>query len=176
VDASLASSTCARVGHSRKVPTQDRATQPDSTCVGGATVAILGACTAPGADIYVCQSGASGAAWTLQAPDAELFGPRHYAGPTWEALDGSTVVAARIAEVAPDPTAIPWLLLGASSSSGSGSGKLSQVTYIQRLDTVGGLAPLAGCDDVTLGANVSVEYTATYYFYVPAPRGKGSSE
>ena len=60
-----------------------------------------------------------------------------------------------------DPTAIPELLLKAVSHSGDG--RMSGVTYVQRLDTVGGLAPTAGCD--TAGATARVDYTATYYFY-----------
>jgi hypothetical protein len=40
------------------------------------------------------------------------------------------------------------------------------VTYIQRLDTVAGLAPTTGCDATTVGTTARVDYTATYFFYV----------
>jgi len=49
--------------------------------------------------------------------------------------------------------------------SHTGDGRMSGVTYIQRLETVGGLAPTTSCDPTT-GATARVGYTATYYFYV----------
>jgi hypothetical protein len=129
---------------------------------------------ASGAQIYACLAGATGElAWTLKAPDAELyrrgklFGT-HYAGPTWEALDGSKVVGARVAGYTADPSAIPWLLLSATSSSERGA--FSGVSFIQRVNTVGGLAPTGGCDAAHADAEVSVDYTATYHFYKAARR------
>jgi hypothetical protein len=122
---------------------------------------------AEGVQIYAC----NGTAWALQGPDADLFnrGHRiagsHYAGPTWEALDGSTVVGSRLAGVTVDPTAIPWLLLQAVSHAGEG--RMAKVSYIQRLSTVGGLAPAAGCDADHVGALAEIDYTATYAFYEP---------
>jgi Protein of unknown function (DUF3455) len=131
------------------------------------------AAVADGVQIYSCQVDAAGAAsWTLKAPDARLYGRRgnvighHYAGPTWEALDGSTVVGSRLASVSGEPTAIPWLLL--QSNSHTGHGLMSDVTYVQRLDTTEGVAPQAGCDAEHVAATVSVDYTATYYFYKAA--------
>lgn len=118
---------------------------------------------ASGAQIYVCK----GEAWTLKAPEAELtdeFGGkagRHYAGPTWEAVDGSKVVAVKAQEQA-SPDSIPWLLLKAKSNEGSGV--FSKVTWIQRLDTAGGKAPAGPC---TAGAEQRVNYTATYRFFGP---------
>jgi hypothetical protein len=133
---------------------------------------------AEGAQVYVCQAGANGAApaWTLERPDALLFGKRgrvighHYEGPTWEGLDKSSVVGKRIAAYDAGPTTIPWLLLEASNNDGDGI--MSKVTYIQRLDTEDGLAPKSGCDSEHLGAHVRSEYTATYYFYAAANSGK----
>lgn len=129
---------------------------------------------ATGQQIYGCQATATGYGWVLIAPDADLFKPNgriagsHYGGPTWEALDGSTVVGARIAPpYTADPTAIPWLLIGAVSHAGHG--KMSKVSFIHRLDTTGGLAPSTGCDADHIAAQVSVDYTATYYFYEPKP-------
>jgi FtsP/CotA-like multicopper oxidase with cupredoxin domain len=136
------------------------------------------AADAEGVQIYVCQASATDGslAWALKAPDAQLFGKRghligtHYAGPTWEARDGSTVVGSRLAAATPDATAIPWLLLQAASTTGDGL--MSKVTYIQRLDTVGGLAPQTGCDAGHPGATVESAYSATYYFYKAAARGR----
>jgi hypothetical protein len=77
------------------------------------------------------------------------------AGPSWETLDGSLVTGTRLASApAPEPTAIPWLLLKAASHAGSGT--LANVTFIQRLGTVGGIAPATGCDDAHLGTEVLV--------------------
>jgi len=122
-----------------------------------------------GVQIYACQATASGYGWVFQAPDATLYDDqgnikaRHYAGPTWEYKDGSKVVAAKVAGFTADPTAIPELLLKATSHSGDG--RMSDVTYIQRLETVGGLAPTSGCDATQVGTAARVDYTATYYFY-----------
>jgi uncharacterized protein DUF3455 len=132
---------------------------------------------ADGVQIYICQAGADGTpAWTLKAPDAKLFGKHgklighHFAGPTWEAKDGSSVVGTKLAAYTADPSAIPWLLLQATSHSGEGM--MTDVTYIQRLETTEGLAPQSGCDSDHLGTTVNSDYTATYYFYAAAHGGK----
>lgn len=128
-----------------------------------------------GVQIYQCQATAAGShAWVFQAPEADLLRRKriaghHYAGPTWEATDGSTVVGARLASYAADASAIPWLLLQATSNSDKG--RMSDVSFIQRLDTVGGLAPAAGCDAEHVGELADVEYTATYRFYEPKRGG-----
>src|SRR3984957_8547938 len=108
--------------------------------------------------------------WAFKAPEAVLrdrsgraFG-RHYAGPTWEAEDGSKVVGeVRARDDGPDPNAIPWLLLSATSTSGQGV--LSRTESIQRLHTSGGRAPTGGCDQRVAGKEVRVPYKADYYFY-----------
>jgi hypothetical protein len=117
-----------------------------------------------GVQIYQCQDGA----WKLQGPDAKLSDEaghvvgKHYAGPTWEANDGSKVVGeVRTHEDGPDPRAVPWLLLHAKSASGSGV--FGNIVSIQRLQTTGGQAPHDAC---TAGQTVQVPYTANYYFYV----------
>jgi len=90
----------------------------------------------------------------------------HYAGPTWRAPDGGTVVAeVRSKAAAKDPASIPLLLLSAKSH-GDGDGLFSKVSSIQRLDTVGGQAPVNNCASAQDLARVArVPYTATYYFY-----------
>ncbi|PYJ94863.1 MAG: hypothetical protein DME23_24675 [Verrucomicrobia bacterium] len=108
--------------------------------------------------------------WVFKAPEAVLFKADdrddavglHYAGPTWEHKDGSKVVGT-VLQRSPSavPNAIPWLLLQAVSNAGHG--KLSDVTYIQRVNTTGGTAPTAGGDATHLEARVP--YTAEYYFY-----------
>src|SRR5262245_39452071 len=115
---------------------------------------------ADGVQIYACKPTADGAAWTLTAPRATLRDRKgqvigtHFGGPTWQANDGSTVVGQRVDGVTVDPTAIPWLLLQATSTTAGASGSLlAGTTYIQRTETVGGLAPAAGeCTPGTVGA------------------------
>jgi hypothetical protein len=108
--------------------------------------------------------------WTLKAPEADLFDAngraigRHYAGPTWELMDGSEVVGKFKARAdAPAPGAIAWLLLEAKSNAGRGV--LAKVKSVQRVDTKGGEVPAGGCDAAHAGAESRVRYGATYYFY-----------
>ncbi|MFN8633238.1 MAG: DUF3455 domain-containing protein [Chloroflexota bacterium] len=129
--------------------------------------------SATGIQIYVCKAredDADAFEWAFKAPVAELWNASgelsgvHYAGPTWEGIDGSTVTGQVVARAeAPDSGAIPWLLLKASATTGTGS--FGRVTYIQRLDTVGGQAPTDGCDRATLGSQRNAEYSAIYVFY-----------
>ena len=85
-----------------------------------------------------------GAAWKFVAPKAVLCDGEgvvaiHFAGPTWESDSGSTVVGAVVEDCTPHPDAIPWLPLWAKSTTGPGI--FAGVTFIQRSNTVGGLAP-----------------------------------
>jgi hypothetical protein len=126
-----------------------------------------------GVQIYVCSKSREDDGkyqWLFKAPEAELTSSRgkvmgrHYAGPTWEAEDGSKVVAKVIAsDKDTDPNAISWLLLSATSNSGSGI--FAKTTGIQRLFTVSGKAPYEGCDREHVGKEARVSYSAQYYFY-----------
>jgi hypothetical protein len=126
--------------------------------------------SATGVQIYYCTRGSAGAlGWTLAGPDAQLLDSqgqlvgRHYAGPTWEGLDGGKVVAGLKASVpAPIDNAIPWLLLDVKSREGSGG--FTQSRAIVRMGTTGGTAPAASCDEASAGREVRVPYTATYFF------------
>lgn len=131
---------------------------------------------AAGVQIYMCQVNAAGTgyAWVFQAPEATLYNARgrevgtHYAGPTWQYKDGSKVMASRLAGVTPDPTSIPWLLLQATTHEGLG--RLAGVTYIQRLETTGGVAPAAAsCNAEHMGEVARVDYTAVYHFFEAGP-------
>lgn len=116
----------------------------------------------------------SGSQWDFIAPDATLYADPcyhgevgvHYAGPTWESNDGSTVVAAVQASCTPFRGALPWLLLGAVSSSDDG--RFARVTYIQRINTIGGRPPHE--PGAFIGDEARVPYTAEYYFYRAAKR------
>lgn len=111
----------------------------------------------------------NGASWVFVEPVATLFADAayhekvaiHYLGPTWESDGGSKVAAARVTGCTPDPTAIPWLLL--QKVSNDGPGVFGSVTYIQRVNTTGGLTPTA--PGRSPGAVAEVPYTAEYYFY-----------
>jgi hypothetical protein len=129
---------------------------------------------AVGVQIYSCNATGGGFAWTLVAPRANLYGDNgkliatHFAGPTWEAKDGSRVVGRRDAPpVTVDGTAIPWLrLAAASTSSGDDGDRLAGTSYVQRVATTGGLAPTAAaCNAATAGEIEEIPYTADYYFW-----------
>ena len=127
---------------------------------------------AKGEQIYQCQ----GTEWKLQGPDATLFDSsgrqqaRHYAGPTWEANDGSKVIGEPVAhDDGPDPQAVAWLLLKAKTHSGQGL--FGNVSSIQRLHTTGGKAPAATCGAANADQTERVVYSADYYFYT---EGTGS--
>jgi Protein of unknown function (DUF3455) len=132
---------------------------------------------AAGLQIYQCSADKGDAArfsWTLKQPEADLFDlaghkiGKHYAGPTWEANDGSRVTGEVVARAAsPVPNSVPWLLLRAKSASGNGL--FGSVLFIQRLDTAGGNAPASGCGQSSGGAEARVPYTAEYRFYAAAP-------
>lgn len=126
-----------------------------------------------GVQIYACKAVKNDPArfdWEFIAPEAVLLDNqgnkvgKHYAGPTWEANDGSKVVGEVVAkDNGPDPAAIPWLLLRAKAHAGSGI--FSQITSVQRLNTEGGKAPADGCTQEKAGTEVRIPYTANYYFY-----------
>jgi hypothetical protein len=144
---------------------------PDALRVPGGNV-LLFKTFATGAQIYVCAAKADDPetfAWTFTAPDAELWNDAgekvgsHFAGPSWAGNDGSRVVAEVVGRAEGAPGAIPWLLLKAKSSDGAGA--FSTLTYIQRLETSGGIVPTERCDRSMAGAERAVPYTATYAFY-----------
>ena len=129
---------------------------------------------ADGVQIYECRKAADASfpEWVLVGPDAKLADAagapmgRHYAGPTWEANDGSKVTGVVTAKVdAPDTRAIPWLLL--TTHSVGRTGVFSKVTSIQRVATSGGVAPTTGCGTATIGKQERVPYQAQYAQYAP---------
>jgi hypothetical protein len=132
---------------------------------------------ANGIQIYECAASKADPArfeWIFKAPEAELVDTsgksigKHYAGPTWESVDGSKVVGdVKARDDGPDGSAIPWLLLSAKSTEGNGV--FAKTQSIQRVKTVGGKAPAAGCGAAEAGRVVRIPYRATYYFYVAKP-------
>jgi hypothetical protein len=127
-----------------------------------------------GVQIYECRVvDSKPAQWTFVAPEADLFEApnmrlvgKHDAGPHW-ALNDTSKVAGKVSARA-DATnqgAIPSLLLSAKSVGGAG--RLDKVTNIQRLNTVGGVAPTSGCTAADVGKQARIYYTADYYFFAP---------
>ena len=132
---------------------------------------------AKGVQIYECRAVAGETGkyeWAFKAPEADLFDEQgykvghHSAGPTWESTDGGKVVGKLKAKAdAPDGKGIPWLLLEAAESTGSGV--LGKVRWVQRVSTVGGKAPTEAADASKAGQERRVDYTAIYVFYVAKP-------
>lgn len=129
---------------------------------------LTGVFSAEGVQTYTCTDGA----WKLLEPAATLWAKNdrsrrtvalHSRGPVWvSTVDGSAVNAAAIAN-SPKTGTIPELLLQSTATRGTGA--FAGVSYIQRLNTRGGVAPAAACTGTD---QVSVPYSATYTFYKPA--------
>jgi Protein of unknown function (DUF3455) len=102
--------------------------------------------------------------WAFVGPVATLYGSdrkplgKYYAGPTWEATDGSKVTGKQVAVAPASPGNIPLQLVKAEPA-------MSGVSYIQRLNTKGGVAPSTPCDIVGKGKRQAVAYEADYVFY-----------
>jgi hypothetical protein len=126
---------------------------------------------AEGVQIYRCKAKGE---WEFKAPEADLFDDKgkkigkHYrsdSGPTWESTaDGSSVVGkVDKPAAAPKADSIPWLLLKAISRKGDGL--FSKITYIQRVDTEGGIMPSEKPANAAVGDELKVPYKAIYIFY-----------
>ncbi len=129
---------------------------------------------AKGDQVYACKEGVTQFDWVLKAPDAQLFDKdgkpfgKHFAGPSWEANDGSRVTGRADANApSPDPNSVPWLLVHVVGHEGNGI--LSRATSIQRINTKGGKPPTSGCDSSHTGQEVRAPYSADYVFYA-APK------
>jgi hypothetical protein len=139
--------------------------------------------SATGTQDYTCTpvtiDGGSGFAWTFIGPEADLSNcaaqkiAKHFASdggaafPEWVTnADGTSVIAKRVAAFTPDggASSVPWLLLQEQSTGGAGL--LAKTTYVQRVNTVGGIAPDASaCTQDAGGTTEKVPYTAEYYFF-----------
>ena len=145
-------------------PLAARADMPEALAAPGQT--LVATIHAQGAQVYECKADAAGRlGWQFREPIATLFMEgktvgRHYAGPSWELIDGSTVQA-KVAGRAPATSTndIPLLKLGVSARRGEG--RLSDVSTIQRINTKGGVAE-GTCKEA--GSFLSVPYTADYTF------------
>lgn len=138
---------------------------PDAISAPGE--ALVASVHAVGSQVYECKSDpvAGTLTWQFREPVATLFISgktvgRHYAGPSWELIDGSTIQA-KVAGRAPAASANDIPLLKLAVATRRGEGRLSDVTTIQRINTRGGVAEGA-CKEA--GAFLSVPYTADYTF------------
>jgi hypothetical protein len=142
-----------------------------------------------GTQNYICLPSGSGFAWTLFGPQATLFHNdarqimTHFLSPnpeeagtlraTWQHSVDTSAVWARAIAMSSDAGfvasgAIPWLLLEVVGAEGGPTGgrKLTVTTYIQRLNTAGGVAPATGCSQLAnVGLRIFVPYEADYFFY-----------
>ena len=136
------------------------------------TNAIITTFHAEGAQIYECKPDSSkpiGQAgtlvWQFREPIATLLADgqsvgRHYAGPSWELVDGGGVKGKTIKNTpAPGPNDIPWLELEVVDHLGKGV--LSEAVTVLRTNTKGGLAK-GPCK--TQGEYLSIPYSADYQF------------
>jgi hypothetical protein len=121
---------------------------------------------AEGAQVYECKADSAGKlAWAFREPIATLLAEgktvgRHYAGPSWESVDGSAVVGKTVGNApGATPKDIPWLKLEVASRRGTGI--LTDVTTVQRINSQGG--KLEGpCERA--GSYQSAPYSADYVF------------
>jgi len=142
-----------------------------------------------GTQNYICLPSESGFAWTFFGPQATLFSRNdqqvatHFLSPnpeedgepraTWQHSRDSSTVWAKILRPSDDPAfvapgAIPWLLLKrmGSQDGPTGGNKLTPTTYIQRINTSGGVEPATGCSGpADVGKKALVPYEADYVFY-----------
>jgi hypothetical protein len=149
--------------------------------------------SATGTQNYVCLPGASGLAWKFQGPQATLFAKfrllslevqqqlaTHFlslnpkepgtARATWQSSSDSSAVWAKKIDESTDPryvspNAIPWFLLQiVGSQKGPNDGAFfTQITYMQRVNTDGGIMPAEACTEA--GSLRFVPYKADYVFF-----------
>jgi len=138
-----------------------------------------------GTQDYICRPSSSGFAWKFFGPQATLSNKHderiitHFLSPnpfengtpraTWQDSEHTSKIwGLTVASVTVQPDAIPWLLLqvvGAEDGPTGGDG-LSQTTFVQRLNTAGGVAPSTGCAvSGDVGKMALVPYSADYFFY-----------
>jgi hypothetical protein len=126
---------------------------------------------ANGVLIYECRVNHSRFAWEFLGPEATLFDENNklvgalFAGPTWELLDGSSLLGSNIKTIeSPVVGAMPWALF--STRSAGRKGVLSRVTSLQQVNTVGGEVPKSGCNSSNQSMRSRVPFSAMYFLYV----------
>jgi len=110
----------------------------------------------------------NGTSWGAATPSATIYADAsgngqlatHFAGPSWQSNSGSLVVGTVAQRCTVDPASIQWVSLNAVAT---GAGIFAKVTFIQRLNTVGGSAPATA--GTVIGQEARIPYTADYLFY-----------
>jgi hypothetical protein len=125
---------------------------------------------ASGVQIFRCEPDKDGFRWAFRLPEAELRDARgqvvahHGANYSFEHVDGSRLLGTIVGyDSAPSDDAVHWLLLRTQSF---GQGELEKVSYVQRIDTVGGMPP-AQCSADQVGQILRVPFSAKFIFYRP---------
>lgn len=110
--------------------------------------------------------------WLLQSPGLKLEDSRgqtvtYYPGTRsrWVHSDGSSVTSRERVEVAVSNQNMP--LMRAAAEASTGSGALTNVSYIQTLRTVGGVVAAPACTASSLGMRVVVPYESDFVFWRP---------
>ena len=151
--------------------TVDNSQLPEAVRVPAGQKEVLST-TGRGEITYECRAkaGVAGAfEWAFVAPVAALTDAggksvgKYYAGPTWEAADGSKVTGKQVAVAPSSPGNIPLQLVKAEPATGAGA--MQGVSFIQRLKTRGGVAPAPACTAAEAGQRKQVAYEADYVFY-----------
>jgi hypothetical protein len=126
--------------------------------------------SARGVQIFRCERQDNSLQWRFRLPEAELFDAqgqpvgRHGANFSFEHRDGSRVLGSVVAfDKSDSPDTLPGLLLSAKSF---GKGEFAGVTYVQRVNTRGGMPPPA-CDVNQLNRLLRVDFSADFVFYRP---------
>jgi len=172
--------------------------------------ALVGGYAASGFQIYTCTAAVSDAgvdggdgglvttgSWvntataTLYGDNCATAGQHAFSpGPTWTSSDGSSVSAAKNASVAAPvadggdggASSIAWLLLQKTAVTATdAAATFANVTWVQRVNTSGGVGPVAGssCDPALVGADggvLRVPYTADYFFYSGGTSSEAGSD
>lgn len=125
---------------------------------------------ARGVQIFRCERLDNAFVWRFRQPEAELFDSqgqsigRHGAGFSFEHRDGSRLLGTVVAhENSASTDTLPWLLLSAKSF---GKGAFGGVSYVQRVNTRGGMPP-AGCSAAQANRLLHVDFAADFVFYRP---------
>ena len=149
-----------------------------------------------GTQNYACSPSGAGFAWILFTPEATLFSDvgkqitTHFNSPnpdpsdrntdprvvavggairaTWQHSRDSSIVWAKAVSAVPQPNSIAWVKLEVvgRQDGATGGDTLTPTTFIQRVNTVGGLAPFDGCSQLSdVGKKAFIPYTADYFFF-----------
>ena len=144
-----------------------------------------------GTQNYICLPSGGGFAYSLFTPEATLLHDEgnqvitHFFSPnpdpsdngttraTWEHSRDSSRFFGSVVQQSSDsrfvaPGAISWVLLARAGvqAGPTGGDVLTKTTFVQRVNTAGGVAPSTGCaSSADVGRKAFVPYTADYFFY-----------